>query len=598
MHMALTHMNTVLIFDQTGTGPSAYRLTRRARGGECYPNHASDVRDSSCYAHSVEYHIPSNTLRPLRIESDPFCSSGSFLSNGTLLQTGGYANGYRKIRYFEPCDDDNCDWRLSKDRLAKNRWYASNQLLPGEKERVIVVGGKKVFSYEFVPRKSSLRHSYALPFLQNTYNKSEGGNNLYPFLHLSSDGHLFIFANRDSILFNYRLDQVIKTYPRMPGKGSRSYPSSGSSVILPLDHRDGFQKVEVMVCGGAAEGAYNAAREGQYLEGLNSCGRMEITGEKNKWNMEEMPHPRLLLDMVILPTGIILLINGAQQGAGGWNNAATPAHRPLLYKPKKPLGKRFYALKATNVARMYHSSAILLPDGRVLVGGGNPNERYVYHNVRYPTELKLQAFAPQYTDHRFHHIRPKNVSIVNSNNGIHHITRSSSNNFKEINSHNNEAHHTKTSKNNPKKKSTIIGAHHINKPSKNSKENSSHQNKHGFHHQRTRTNSIESNNNNGKDSVNIRYGDDFEVRFWVGSKLDEKVEFNAYAPPFTTHSIAMNQRLLKLRSTKIVEDDDGWVNAVVEAPPSSNVAPSGYYMLFLVNGGIPSQAQWIRFVHA
>ncbi|KAL2933697.1 Aldehyde oxidase GLOX [Bienertia sinuspersici] len=573
------------MFDQTGSGPSAYLLRRRARGGECHPNHANDIRDPSCFAHSVEYHIATNTLRPLKIESDPFCSSGTFLSNGTLLQTGGYANGYRKIRYYKPCDDNTCDWRLSKARLANDRWYASNQLLPSfdNKDRVIVVGGKRVFSYEFVPRKSSHRAAYyTLPFLEHTYNRSEGGNNLYPFLHLSSDGHLFIFANRDSILFNYRLDRVIKTYPRMPGGGSRSYPSSGSSVILPLDHHDGFQKVEVMVCGGAADGAYTAARNGRFLEGLKTCGRMVITGHKNKWDMEEMPHARLLMDMVILPTGQVLLINGAQQGAGGWNNADRPARNPFLYRPRKPVGKRFLVLKETNVARMYHSSAILLPDGRILIGGSNPNERYVYNNVRYPTELKLQAFAPQYTDHRFHHVRPSNISIQAIVNN-HVVTRSSNNSL------------VKTTNNR-------VGAHHIIRGprkiiNRGKEKNRSHHTSSSSTKNKNKNKNKNVNSNNN-DPIIIKYGEEFEVTFWLGSKLiDNEVEFNAYAPPFTTHSIAMNQRLLKLKSTKVLEDDGGWVNAVVKAPPSPNVAPSGYYMLFLVNGGIPSTAQWIRFVN-
>ncbi|KNA16982.1 hypothetical protein SOVF_084570 [Spinacia oleracea] len=591
MHMALTHMNTILIFDQTGKGPSAYLLNHRSHGGECHQNHASDVRDSSCFAHSVEYHIGTNSLRPLKIESDPFCSSGSFLSNGTLLQTGGYANGYKKIRNFVPCGDGRCDWRLSKTKLAKDRWYASNQLLPGEKERVIVVGGKKVFSYEFVPRKSSQVASYAMPFLHNTYNKSEGGNNLYPFLHLSSDGHLFIFANRDSILFDYRLDRVVKTYPRMPGGGSRSYPSSGSSVILPLDHRDGFLKVEVMICGGAAEGAYSAARGGQFLEGLRTCGRMEITGHKNKWNMEEMPHPRLLMDMVILPTGHILLINGAQSGAGGWNNADRPAQQPFLYKARRPLGKRFLVLQETDVARMYHSSAILLPDGRILIGGGNPNERYVFNNVRYPTELKLQAFAPQYTDYRFHHVRPSNISIENNRNRFRHR-----NNVME--SKINRIHHTTTRPSNTSRTHTNIGSHashHISRPPRKISRGQGHVIRPTTP---PRTSSIKKNiNGNGNETVDIKYGEEFEVTFWLGRKINGEVEFNAYAPPFTTHSVSMNQRLLKLRSIRIVEDDGGRVNAVVIAPPSPNVAPSGYYMLFLVHGGIPSTAQWIRFVH-
>ncbi|KAJ8421229.1 hypothetical protein Cgig2_034078 [Carnegiea gigantea] len=492
MHMALTYQDTVLMFDQTGFGPSGYRLSKRLHGTRCLGNPVSDAR---CYAHSVEYHISTNTVRPLRMVSDPFCSSGTFLSNGTLLETGGYANGYRRIRYFHPCNDGTCDWKLSRAKLSDDRWYASNLLLPGENDRVIVVGGQRVFSYEFVPKLFPAEKAFSLPFLRQTYNKTERGNNLYPFLHLSSDGRLFIFANRDSILFDYRRNTVVKTFPRMPGNGSRNYPGSGSSVILPLTHRDRFQKVEVMVCGGGAEGAQTAARAGRFLDGLRTCGRMVITGNKHTWSMENMPHPRLLMDMIILPTGNILFVNGATRGSGGWNNADQPAQRPFLYNPRKPVGKRFSTLKPTKIARMYHSSAILLPDGRVLVGGSNPHQRYTYRNVTYPTELRLQAFAPQYTDKRFSRMRPRNVSVEDS------------------------------------------------------------------------------------DGVNVKYGQGFLVTFRLAGRPDV-LEFNMYAPPFTTHSVAMNQRMLKLRSMRMVREaphggSGGKVTVMLEAPPSPNVAPPG-----------------------
>ncbi|XP_057548849.1 aldehyde oxidase GLOX-like [Amaranthus tricolor] len=624
MHMALTHKNTVLIFDQTGSGPSAYLLKHRAHGGDCHVNHPNDIKDSKCFAHSVEYHIDTDELRPLRIEADPFCSSGSFLRNGTLLQTGGYANGYKKIRYFQPCDNRMCDWRLAKIRLTKSRWYASNHLLPGENERVIIVGGKKVWSYEFVPKRSPNEVAYTLPFLHQTYNKSEGGNNLYPFLHLSSNGHLFIFANRDSILFDYRLNQVVKTYPRIPGGGSRNYPSSGSSVILPLDHQNGFQKVEVMVCGGASEGAFSAALKERFLEGLKTCGRMVITGNSHVWNMEAMPHARLLSDMVILPTGHILIINGAKRGAGGWNNADSPANKPFLYKPKNLIGERFSVLKETNIPRMYHSSAILLPNGKVLIGGSNPNKRYVYNDVKYPTELRLQTFAPQYTDHRFNPIRPSNISVLINNefqeklkpidnftkkhttihnNGTHHsIVNMPRNNTHKVNGNKNH-HHVNKPKSTSHKAKGDKTHHHLTKlkptPHKANRSSNHHiQSQGSSHKRRFKKNSIRKDYKNDGDSMSVRYGDEFKVRFWVKRRLENEVQFNAYAPPFTTHSVAMNQRLLKLKRKKLVQDDDGWVSAIVEAPPSANVAPSGYYMLFLVNNGIPSTAQWIKFVHA
>ncbi|XP_075523622.1 aldehyde oxidase GLOX-like [Primulina tabacum] len=514
MHMALTHHNTVLMSDQTESGQSGYQLRRRYNGTRCKGSR-SDLQDSSCYAHSIEYDVMKNKIRPLNIGTNAWCSSGSILSNGTLIQTGGFGSGSRRIRYFKPCKNGHCDWRQGKKVLSVDRWYASNQLLPEKDDRIIVMGGRGVFSYEFVPKRSNYK-SYNLPFLRETYDRNGGGNNLYPIMHLSSDGNLFIFANRDSILFDYKRNKAVKKYPRIPGNGSRSYPSTGSSVILPLDHSNGFKKVEVMICGGANYGAFSAAKSGRFLKGLRSCGRMVITGNKHKWEMEKMPQSRLMSDMLLLPTGHVLIINGVKQGCAGWDSASNPSLEPYLYKPKKTLGRRFSVLKSTKIARMYHSSAILLPDGRVLIAGSNPNNKYAFNNVRYPTELRLEAFVPAHMGEEFDHQRPRNVSV------------------------------------------------HI----------------------------------NGSDK-GVGYGAEFNVHFFLEKKngSSNEVVFTAYSPPFNTHSTSMNQRMLILKCKKMLRGDNGGVNAVLEAPPSPKVAPSGYYMLSVVNNGIPSISQWVRFIH-
>jgi hypothetical protein len=78
MHTAVTHTNTVLLLDRRNVGRSNISLARTQQSIE---------GDSS--AHSVIFSLDSNSVRPLTIFTDTWCSSGQFLADGTLVQTGG-----------------------------------------------------------------------------------------------------------------------------------------------------------------------------------------------------------------------------------------------------------------------------------------------------------------------------------------------------------------------------------------------------------------------------------------------------------------------------------------------------------------------------
>ena len=58
-----------------------------------------------------------------------------------------------------------------------------------------------------------------------------------------------------------------------------------------------------------------------------------------------------------------------------------------------------------------------------------------------------------------------------------------------------------------------------------------------------------------------------------------------------THTINTDQRYVGLAILPPRQSD----RLTVQAPPDANIAPPGYYMLFIVNGrGVPSVAAWIR----
>ncbi|XP_028765418.1 aldehyde oxidase GLOX1 [Neltuma alba] len=403
MHMQLLHNDRVVIFDRTDFGFSNLSLPL----GKCRYNPNEKAVKVDCTAHSIEYDVASNTFRPLFVQTDVWCSSGSVTPDGRLVQTGGFNDGERAVREFSPCP--TCDWQEQNGALAARRWYATNHILPDGRQ--IIVGGRRAFSYEFYPKTPAAKNAYSLPFLVQT-NDPGAENNLYPFVFLNVDGNLFIFANNRAILFDYRKNRVVKTFPQIPGGDPRCYPSAGSAVLLPLRNlRKASIEAEVLICGGAPKGSFKQANQSSnFLGALNTCARIKITDPNPQWVTEKMPGARVMNDMLILPNGNVLIINGAAMGTAGWELGRNPVLNPLIYRSNSPLGSRFVSQNPSNIPRVYHSTAVLLRDGRVLVGGSNPHTYYNFTKVLFPTELRLEAYSPWYLEAEFSNVRPKILS--------------------------------------------------------------------------------------------------------------------------------------------------------------------------------------------
>ncbi|CAJ2675699.1 unnamed protein product [Trifolium pratense] len=400
MHMQLLHNDRIAIFDRTDFGLSKLPLPN----GKCRHDPRETTVRNDCTAHSVEYDVKSNTFRALFVETDVWCSSGSVNPAGTLIQTGGFNDGDRNVRIFEPCN--GCDWREIQGELGARRWYATNHALPDGRQ--IIIGGRQQFNYEFYPKNGGA-NVINLPFLAQT-NEPGAENNLYPFVFLNVDGNLFIFANNRAILFDYTKNAVVRQFPQIPGGEPRSYPSTGSAVLLPLNLQANNLEAEVLICGGAPKGAFQKVAKNEFVGALNTCARIKITDPNPRWVLEKMPGARLMGDMITLPNSEVLIINGAAAGAAGWETGRNPVLNPVIYKPNNPIGARFESQNPSNTPRMYHSTAILLRDGRVLVGGSNPHRAYNFENVLFPTELSLEAFSPTYLEPIFANIRPRIVS--------------------------------------------------------------------------------------------------------------------------------------------------------------------------------------------
>lgn len=129
------------------------------------------------------------------------------------------------------------------------------------------------------------------------------------------------------------------------------------------------------------EGSVTLVYFGGYMPGGNAdtfASRQSIrlhiqydpTYSFGPWEIEDMPLPRLHPSAVLLPNGNIVIVNGMQKGVTGYHNAKLPILEAWLYSPRLPLGQRYSVLASTTIPRMYHSTAILaLPGGEVLVSG-------------------------------------------------------------------------------------------------------------------------------------------------------------------------------------------------------------------------------------
>lgn len=139
MHTAVTRYDTAIMLDRTNVGASQILLPN----GICRNQPLERILKVDCSAHSVMFDPLTNTVRPLLILTDTWCSSGGFMSDGSLVQTGGDYEGRNKIRTITPCTPGGtCDWvEDSSNQLTVGRWYASNHVLP-DGQRMIVVGGR------------------------------------------------------------------------------------------------------------------------------------------------------------------------------------------------------------------------------------------------------------------------------------------------------------------------------------------------------------------------------------------------------------------------------------------------------------------------
>ncbi|KAJ7194737.1 glyoxal oxidase N-terminus-domain-containing protein [Mycena pura] len=349
------------------------------------------------------WNLETNQATPLKLVSDSFCASGALLSNGTMASVGGNTpaaqfvnqtgavDGRMGLRLFGPCTDPNgvgCTIFEDLDtlHLAETRWYTSSlRIFDGS---LMIVGGvhagvpfyntDPVNSYEFFPKKDG-----GVPrpsaFLERTVPV-----NLFPRTFALPDGKVFIVANNQSIIYDIEANTET-ILPDLPNGVRVTNPFDGTATLLPLSPP--LFIPEVLVCGGSDKPDTSDVETLSSQDPASSqCSRITLTpaGIAKGWEVEHMPQGRMMPEMILLPNGQVLIINGGATGYAALNsigtttgasNADHPVFTPILYTPSAAVGRRMTqeGLPASKIARLYHSSVTLTPQGNILLAGSNPN---------------------------------------------------------------------------------------------------------------------------------------------------------------------------------------------------------------------------------
>ncbi|KAH9996954.1 WSC domain-containing protein [Xylariaceae sp. FL0662B] len=327
--------------------------------------------------------------RTMHVKTDIFCSAGLILPDKAARQltVGGWSlDSTYGIRLYTPDGSDGVkgtnDWEedVTTLKLQKGRWYPSAMVMTNGS--ILVVGGEIGSNDKPEPTLELL--PYVGPALYMDWLERTDPNNLYPFLAVLPGGGIFVAYWNEARILDEVTFATTKTLPDMPGAvnddlGGRTYPLEGASVLLPqmAPYTD---PLGVLMCGGASTA--HAA--------LDNCVSIYPEAENPTWTLERMPSKRVMSCMAPLPDGTYLIANGAHEGIAGFGLADDPNYNALLYDPFKPVGSRISVMANTTVARLYHSEAITLLDGRVLITGSDPEDG------KHPQEIRVEVFTPPY----------------------------------------------------------------------------------------------------------------------------------------------------------------------------------------------------------
>ena len=363
------------------------------RGG---PNLEMVARPQVPYGEIASVFDPTNgKVVPSFVDDNVFCHGAILTANGRIFMTGGdvgggmgspaqgLAIGLNKQRFFEYQSNT---WRYDNDML-KTRWYPSP--VRTTNGNVFIIGGATngtsgipEMTMEMYREGSAQNVLIRSPFLERTRAA------YYPITALiPGSGNIFMFGVSSWVILDQNNGaEIEQASENVQGIRQGGYPAG--TVLLGLRPENGYRGVLAMF------GGTNNPRE---EVALDTVAKLTLTGKgPRRWRYDEgkMPYGRVVSDAILQPNGKVLLFNGAQLGQTGGSVGGpllkASALECFVYDPDAPDGQRFQVLNASPIQRLYHSSALLLPDGRTMVAGTDQ----ATFNPRTAYEHRVEAFTP------------------------------------------------------------------------------------------------------------------------------------------------------------------------------------------------------------
>ncbi len=187
---------------------------------------------------------------------------------------------------------------------------------------------------------------------------------LYPWLQTAPNGLTFNFGPDDNL-----------RYLNAGGTGSWQNVGARDGIYREYGSYAMYDIGKILVAGGSSSVKHTAV--------VDISGGTPIVSRANDLNAGRRHH-----NLTVLPNGMVLATGGNSSG-GSLVDLNAGVYTAEIWNPATGAWQNLSAAQKT---RQYHSMALLLPDGRVLTGGGICGTCY---NVGY-LEKNIEIFSPPY----------------------------------------------------------------------------------------------------------------------------------------------------------------------------------------------------------